>query len=134
MACVPLSRDLMLSPHDKCTVYRMGDSFCQSNTSGVLCLVCVCVCVCMCVFLVCDRIKQLRKVNRERSLAKPVIRARLRDSEDSDGEARVLRDVEEEEEEEILLQHRHQSHAVVRRTYVLGSTLPFKRDTTHEFK
>ncbi|KAL5476151.1 hypothetical protein EMCRGX_G026062 [Ephydatia muelleri] len=79
-------------------------------------------------------IKQLRKVNRERSLAKPVIRARLRDSEDSDGEARVLRDVEEEEEEEILLQHRHQSHAVVRRTYVLGSTLPFKRDTTHEFK
>ena len=93
------------------------------------------MCVCVCVLGVL-RIKHLRKVNRERSLAKPVIRARLSDSEESEGEGRrrVMRDVEEEEEEEIQLWHQRHAAGVVRKTYLLGSTLPFKRDTTHEFK
>ena len=76
-------------------------------------------------------------MNGERSLAKPVIRARLSDSEGSDEDRRRLRDVEgeEEEEEEVLLQHYHQHGAgVTRKVYTLWSTLPFRRDSTHEFK
>lgn len=73
------------------------------------------------------RVKRLHKVNRERSLAKPVIRARLSDSEESDFESHELRG-------ENLHCYQGNSAEVVRRTYVLGSTLPFKRDATHEFK
>ena len=85
-------------------------------------------------FAVIIRIKNLCRMNGERSLAKPVVRARLSDSEDSDGEG-VLRDVEEEEEF-VLKQHLYLSNVTCapKRTYEFGSTLPFTRDGTREFK